>query len=142
MQDVFWYIKEAIDAYFAGGPFQLTVKAGCLIGRKPDGARRGRAPDDADPEGSDGTITTPFALATTFDTEADSSFDDMETGWPWPPGAIADGSILGAPDDPALDAPAGPDDPAPAPAIDESSPAEQELDAFIDGKKRPHHLVD
>jgi ubiquinone/menaquinone biosynthesis C-methylase UbiE len=34
MQDVFWYIKEAIDAYFDGRPFQVTVKAGCLIGKK------------------------------------------------------------------------------------------------------------
>jgi ubiquinone/menaquinone biosynthesis C-methylase UbiE len=142
MQDVFWYIKEAIDAYFPGGPFQLTVKAGCLIGKKPDGAKRDRSPDDADPEGSDGTITTPFALAATFDTEADSSFDDVVTGWPWPPAGIADGSIRVAPDDPALDEPAGPADPAIEPAIDENSPAEQELDAFIDGKKRPHHLID
>ena len=142
MQDVFWYIKEAIDAYFDGGPFQLTVKAGCLIGKKPDGAKRDRSPDDADPEGSDGTITTPFALVATSDTEADSSFDDVETGWPWPPAGIADGSIRVASDDPALDEPADPADPAIEPAIDENSPAEQELDAFIDGKKRPHHLVD
>src|ERR1041384_4248559 len=34
MQDVFWYIKEAIDTYFAGRSFQLTVKAGCVIGTK------------------------------------------------------------------------------------------------------------
>jgi ubiquinone/menaquinone biosynthesis C-methylase UbiE len=34
MQDVFWYIKEAIDAYFGGRAFQVTIKAGCLIGRK------------------------------------------------------------------------------------------------------------
>src|SRR5258706_9156029 len=34
MQDVFWYIKEAIDAYFDGRPYQVTVKAGCLMGRK------------------------------------------------------------------------------------------------------------
>ncbi|HLL22517.1 MAG TPA: methyltransferase domain-containing protein [Kofleriaceae bacterium] len=34
MQDVFWYIKEAIDAYFDGRPFQVTVKAGCIIGKK------------------------------------------------------------------------------------------------------------
>ncbi|HTM19974.1 MAG TPA: class I SAM-dependent methyltransferase [Kofleriaceae bacterium] len=33
MQDVFWYIKEAIDAYFAGRAFQLTVKAGLIVGR-------------------------------------------------------------------------------------------------------------
>lgn len=36
MQDVFWYIKEAIDAYFGGRAFEVTVKAGCLIGRKAD----------------------------------------------------------------------------------------------------------
>ena len=34
MQDVFWYIKEAIDAYFDGRPFQVTVAAGCIIGKK------------------------------------------------------------------------------------------------------------
>src|SRR5207244_11501524 len=38
MQDVFWYIKEAIDAYFDGRPFHVTVKAGCLIGKKQDRA--------------------------------------------------------------------------------------------------------
>src|SRR6266436_4549445 len=36
MQDVFWYIKESIDAYFDGRPFQVTVKAGCLVGKKQD----------------------------------------------------------------------------------------------------------
>jgi ubiquinone/menaquinone biosynthesis C-methylase UbiE len=34
MQDVFWYIKEAIDAYFGGRAFSVTIKAGCLIGKK------------------------------------------------------------------------------------------------------------
>lgn len=32
MQDVFWYIKEAIDAYFGGRAFEITVVAGCLRG--------------------------------------------------------------------------------------------------------------
>jgi ubiquinone/menaquinone biosynthesis C-methylase UbiE len=36
LQDVFWYIKEAIDAYFGGRAFQATVVAGCVIGTKPD----------------------------------------------------------------------------------------------------------
>ena len=36
LQDVFWYIKEAIDAYFGERAFQVTVKAGCLVGRKVD----------------------------------------------------------------------------------------------------------
>lgn len=35
LQDVFWYIKEAIDAYFEDRAFEVTVKAACLIGRKP-----------------------------------------------------------------------------------------------------------
>lgn|GEM_PF-327806 len=36
LQDVFWYIKESIDAYFGERAFQVTVKAGCLVGRKVD----------------------------------------------------------------------------------------------------------
>jgi ubiquinone/menaquinone biosynthesis C-methylase UbiE len=36
MQDVFWYIKEAIDAYFGDRPFHVTVKAACVIGRKAE----------------------------------------------------------------------------------------------------------
>src|ERR1041384_6292613 len=35
MQDVFWYIKEAIDAYFGARPFQVTVRAGLAVGKKP-----------------------------------------------------------------------------------------------------------
>jgi ubiquinone/menaquinone biosynthesis C-methylase UbiE len=34
LQDTFWYIKEAIDAYFGGRAFQVTIKAGLLVGRK------------------------------------------------------------------------------------------------------------
>ncbi len=34
MQDVFWYIKEAIDAYFRDRAFAITVVAGCLRGTK------------------------------------------------------------------------------------------------------------
>jgi len=35
MQDIFWYIKEAIDAYFGGTSFSLTVLSGCVSGTKP-----------------------------------------------------------------------------------------------------------
>jgi len=35
MQDIFWYIKEGIDAYFEGRAFEITVRAGCLRGFKP-----------------------------------------------------------------------------------------------------------
>jgi len=33
MQDIFWHIKEAIDLYYTGRPFAITVKAGMLKGR-------------------------------------------------------------------------------------------------------------
>ncbi len=35
MQDIFWYIKEAIDSYFSETAFSVTVVAGCLFGVKP-----------------------------------------------------------------------------------------------------------
>jgi len=35
MQDIFWFIKESIDAYFGDRAFSVTVVAGCLCGRKP-----------------------------------------------------------------------------------------------------------
>ena len=35
MQDVFFFIKEAIDAYFGTGSFSVSVVAGCIRGRKP-----------------------------------------------------------------------------------------------------------
>jgi ubiquinone/menaquinone biosynthesis C-methylase UbiE len=34
LQDVFWYIKQAIDAYFKDRAFEVTVKAGCLRGTR------------------------------------------------------------------------------------------------------------
>jgi ubiquinone/menaquinone biosynthesis C-methylase UbiE len=34
LQDVFWFVKEAIDAYFGGRAFEVTVQAGCLSGVK------------------------------------------------------------------------------------------------------------
>jgi ubiquinone/menaquinone biosynthesis C-methylase UbiE len=40
MQDIFWFIKEAIDAYFGGRAFSVTVVAGCLSGFKPTEAER------------------------------------------------------------------------------------------------------
>lgn len=35
MQDIFWYIKEAIDTYFEGRAFEVTVRAGLLRGAVP-----------------------------------------------------------------------------------------------------------
>jgi ubiquinone/menaquinone biosynthesis C-methylase UbiE len=73
MQDVFWYIKEAIDAYFDGRPFTVTVKAGCLIGKKIDKAARSDAEISLDDDLED--------------------FDEVDTGFPSPPEVMAAGSV-------------------------------------------------
>ncbi len=117
MQDVFWYIKEAIDAYFDGRPFQVTVNAGCIVGRKQD-------------------LQVPVSEEIELELELgdDTSMDDedeIDTGLPLPPHKIAAGSVRG--DVEELDLVDGE-------AIDRDSLAEQELDAFIEGKKRPSHL--
>lgn len=100
MQDVFWYIKEAIDAYFDGRPFELTVKAGCLIGIK-----------HAAPPGQ--------VLA---------QRGELEHGRP---ARMPSGSVLVA----------GPDDLVVEEA-EELELADDELDAFVEGKRRPPHLGD
>src|ERR1041385_5572338 len=74
MQDVFWYIKEAIDAYFDGRPFQVTVKAGCIIGRKFD-QRAQEAPQ---------VITSPFTRGID---------EDSDVAMPLPPVEMASGSV-------------------------------------------------
>ena len=35
MQEIFWHIKEAIDAYFGDRAFEITVKAGCIRATRP-----------------------------------------------------------------------------------------------------------
>jgi hypothetical protein len=99
---VFWYIKEAIDAYFDGRPFEVTVTAGCLAGKK-----------QAAPEGP----------------VVEEAFEQL----PLRPQQIAAGSSCD------FDVELGASD---SDAIDEGSIEEQELDAFIEGRKRPSHLDD
>ena len=38
MQDVFFFVKEAIETYFSGGVFSVTMAIACLSGSKPDAA--------------------------------------------------------------------------------------------------------
>lgn len=119
MQDVFWYIKEAIDAYFDGRPFQVTVKAGCLIGKKTDQPIQVHVPAEL-PE---------------VDLDETGFEEDVDTGLPLPPGKIAAGSVqMADPDELQIEEEDF--------EIDVASPAEQDLDAFIEGKKRPSHLDD
>jgi ubiquinone/menaquinone biosynthesis C-methylase UbiE len=123
MQDVFWYIKEAIDAYFDRRPFQITVKAGCLIGTKQEPR----------------PVEAPLTLSVIEDVLEYDAFDDIDTGLPLPPHKIAAGSVRVAdPDDFEVEEVA--DDGSFQMDIDVS--AEQELEAFIEGAKRPSHLDD
>jgi ubiquinone/menaquinone biosynthesis C-methylase UbiE len=43
MQDIFWFIKESIDAYFGERAFSVTVVAGCLVGRMPAEDQKGES---------------------------------------------------------------------------------------------------
>jgi len=129
MQDVFWYIKEAIDAYYDGRPFQVTVKAGCVIGTKLE---KGAAPliheiDD---------LSDLSDLAITEDPDAEN------TGLPVRPQRMASGSVqVSDPDDLDVEeiAPGSPED-FPIDADPSSEP--EEIEAFIDGRDRPEHLDD
>ncbi len=142
MQDVFWYIKEAIDAYFDGRPFQVTVKAGCIIGTKLE------APTDPHLEVE--IEEMPYEMLRDEDSreehnesvlrDVDLDHDDeVDTGLPRPPELIAAGSVrLDDADHLEVEEVSAHDDDDIV--IDEASPEEQALDAFIEGKRRPSHL--
>ena len=147
MQDVFWYIKEAIDAYFGGRAFEVTVKAGCLVGTV-----RG-AEDEIDLEAAAGAldagpvvvlgersaveefeeeaITGPVErfdeIVNGIDDEADEddlielSTDDIDV------------EELNAGDIVTLDG---------ADRVYEVDDEDVVIEAFVEGKQRPHHLDD
>lgn len=64
MQDAFWHVKGAIDAYFAGRPFAVTVNVGCVRGRKAEAAERVALPHEPDeaPTGEVELITGEFDI--------------------------------------------------------------------------------
>ncbi|MBP9087484.1 MAG: hypothetical protein KBG15_15275, partial [Kofleriaceae bacterium] len=109
LQDVFWYIKEAIDAYFENRAFSVTVRAGCIIGKKSDRVLVTRPIERAEPK-----------------------------HLPVPPTAMADGTVSVADMDVAgvQELPSDDDERATVESVD------VELDAFVDGRRRPKHLVD
>jgi len=55
MQDAFWHLKAAIDAYYAGRPFAVTVNAGIVRGRK-ETATEARAVPPEPEETSSGEV--------------------------------------------------------------------------------------
>lgn len=114
MQDVFWYIKEAIDAYFDGRPFHVQVSAGCLIGRKQEPRAELRP-------------SIPEIVDSPFDTHDDE-----------PPPAMAKGSVrLEDPDELDIEEVEEVDV-----DLEEVESDDSALDAFIEGKQRPPHLDD
>jgi len=162
MQDVFWFIKEAIDAYWGDRPFQVTVKAGCIIGKKVE------APQPMPPV----DVTGPLAL---LDETSPYTRQRVELPEFPEPGRIATGSVrmveleeIGVlVDDDDGDGDEDGDElsglrelsgsglqeisvvqelsgleelPDLPDAIDRESDVERELDAFTAGKQRPPHL--
>jgi ubiquinone/menaquinone biosynthesis C-methylase UbiE len=123
MQDVFWFIKEAIDAYWGGRPFQATIKAGCVIGKKLE-----PPPRDA---------TASLSLV-----EEPSQYAHQGAELPEPPEQIATGSVqMVDPDD--LEIIEETTELGEADEIteaDDDAAASRQLDAFIEGKRRPPHL--
>jgi ubiquinone/menaquinone biosynthesis C-methylase UbiE len=117
MQDIFWYIKEAIDAYFEGRAFAVTVVAGCLIGRKGAMVEDTETSDISRP-----TIESPILPASMTAAVMDENTEDSEL--PDTLDILAEGEPL-----------------APRPRGDRPETAEEvELDAFVHGKPRPGHL--
>ncbi|HWO24028.1 MAG TPA: class I SAM-dependent methyltransferase [Kofleriaceae bacterium] len=121
LQDVFWFIKESIDAYWAGRPFQATIKAGCLIGKK-------LLPPERDTSG-------PMALI-----EETSPYTRQGAELPEPPDKIATGSVqmLDPSDIELIEEPDG--DGVVAADADEDAALSRQLDAFTEGKRRPPYL--
>lgn len=138
MQDVFWYIKEAIDAYFDGRPFQVTVKAGCIIGTKLE------APTD--PHLEIEIEELPYELVREEESpdapvlrDVDLDDEEADLGLPPPPELIAVGSVR-LDDAEHLEVEEVRAHEGHDLVIDEASAEEQALDAFMEGKRRPSHL--
>ena len=133
LQDTFWYIKEAIDAYYAGRPFEMTIKAACLIGRK--------APDEA------ATMSAALHLSELHPVSpaSNASLDtppELLANPPTPLPKAADGSMRVGDSDvievEEISGVTGDYD------VDEGAEAASDvpLDAFTEGKSRPPHLDD
>ncbi|MFT3697160.1 MAG: class I SAM-dependent methyltransferase [Kofleriaceae bacterium] len=124
MQDVFWYIKEAIDAYFDGRPFQVTVKAGCIIGTKLE------APTDPH-----------LDLGPAIEIEEMPFEQDAADSYPHPPEQLAIGSVrLDDADDLQVEEVEPHDDDLVIEDHEVMNDEARDIDAFIEGKQRPSHL--
>jgi ubiquinone/menaquinone biosynthesis C-methylase UbiE len=59
MQEIFWNIKESIDAYFSDRAFEITVKAGCFKGTKPEAEAEEPVVEETLPPRRDATPSRP-----------------------------------------------------------------------------------
>ena len=50
MQEIFWHIKESIDAYFSNRAFEVTVQTGCFRAQKPSAPEELEEPQEEQPE--------------------------------------------------------------------------------------------
>ena len=73
MQDIFWYIKESIDAYFEGRPFEITIRAGLLRGVRSDAATASDTMSDTEQDVSGDDEVDP---RTEVDVDMDSEDED------------------------------------------------------------------
>ena len=131
MQDVFWYIKEAIDAYFGGRAFEVTVVAGCLIGTVPtvDQATT-TAPVELVDLDSEIELNT-GDVAEVLEEFAEEAFETIDRAEP----VQREKSVSIVEPDPIEEEAAIQID-----FVDVDSIADIPLDAFADGIERPEHL--
>ena len=114
LQDIFWYIKEAIDAYFGDRAFEVTIKACCIVGRKFD-------------ENASAPAEVPAAVVGDADVD-----EDMVTG-EVPLDDLAEDVDLNTQEVQLSELEVVGDD-------DADPPEGEELEAFREGAERPEHL--
>lgn len=80
LQDIFWYIKESIDAYFGDRAFEITIKAGCLIGLKgfPEDEQATGKMDPIVIDDDIDIITSEIDLAEDIPISVDDDYQDVE----------------------------------------------------------------
>jgi ubiquinone/menaquinone biosynthesis C-methylase UbiE len=80
LQDVFWYIKQAIDAYFGDRAFTVTVKAGCLRGIKPQPGDEIVTSQIEKVEPAELAVAAPAAAETEGPMDAEQEWISVQTG--------------------------------------------------------------
>lgn len=148
MQDVFWYIKEAIDAYFEDRAFEVSVVAARLRGVKR--ARFPRAASEID-FGERASSEADFGDLATDGGELEVDSADIageEAAEKTDPGAPRPAHPVFGADD--IDVDFDPDDRLPTTRMPDDVPLDDAddgpiaggIDALVEGKPRPSHLDD